>query len=102
MNFPHALIEGCSIPLQDNGFGVDDTPTIRGMSNDPSKCYGCDDRAPIFTDNRTGRRFCHSCVEVLASWENDGCPDPDEVSYPDWIGPENVWRPAQDDGREDA
>lgn len=38
------------------------------------RCLGCDARNPPFTDIRTGHRYCHECVTVLVSWENDYCP----------------------------
>lgn len=56
-------------------------------------CYGCHDglgyrcrHDSYFVDTRTGRPFCAECVGVLASWELDGCPDPDGDSpYWDWV-----------------
>lgn len=63
-------------------------------------CYGCADtkrtalgmpgsgrvNESVFTDSRTGRDFCAGCVHVLTEWELDGCPDPDDYPYPEWIG----------------
>jgi len=58
-------------------------------------CYGCWERSGyrcnhdvLFTDSRTGRRFCHECVVMLVSWELDGEPEPDEHSFADWVGQE--------------
>lgn len=55
-------------------------------------CYGCwdadglrHDHDAMFTDSRTGYRFCHEHVLSLVMWELDGCPTPDEYSYPEWI-----------------
>ncbi|MDQ2727955.1 MAG: hypothetical protein M3Y91_08870 [Actinomycetota bacterium] len=60
---------------------------------DPEGCYGCyrttgyRRRHPYyFTDSRTGRSFCHECIAVLVTWELDGCPEADELDYPDWLG----------------
>lgn len=55
-------------------------------------CYGCWWYSPnttgcdaIFQDTRTGHLYCHECILALASWEADGCPDPDEHPYRAWF-----------------
>jgi hypothetical protein len=67
------------------------------MTADPEGCYGCHCLSgrrfrhdSYFIDSRTGHRFCLECIAALVSWELDGCPEPDEVSYPDWINEEAV------------
>lgn len=60
-------------------------------------CYGCLDvlgehrncnHDVLFTDSRTGRRFCHECIACLVSWELDGMPEADDPDchYPEWTG----------------
>jgi hypothetical protein len=45
---------------------------------------------PFFEDIRTGRRFCHECIAMLATWELDGCPEAEFGGLTEWIGEENV------------
>ncbi len=61
------------------------------------RCFGCWWGSPhtsggdaVFVDSRTGRRFCHEHIMILASWEMDGCPEVDFAAYSEWIGKENV------------
>jgi len=72
---------------------MSDTPTPSLPSRGEGEgCFGCfNDTGYIerhdayFIDTRTGRRFCAECVVVLATWELDGCPEPDERSYTEWV-----------------
>ena len=59
-------------------------------------CYGCWHRSgyrcrhdSYFTDSRTGRQFCHECVEVLVSWELDNeLTEPSQLAFVAWVSPE--------------
>lgn len=82
-----------------------ETPDRRPAPANPSgTCYGCADTfrnafgerkehrvasdEPAFMDSRTGRWFCSDCIVCLVTWELDGRPEPDEHSYPEWLGEE--------------
>lgn len=60
-------------------------------------CYGCldvlgehrnDSHEVLFTDSRTGRRFCHECLLCLVTWELDDRPEADDPDchYVEWVG----------------
>lgn len=74
--------------------GADKAP---GHEHPGDGCYGCwwigsyrSAHAALFTDSRTGRRFCHECTAALVAWEmaaeiDDSLRGDPDLPYEDWL-----------------